>query len=547
MNFVGTRRGTATRSPVWAFNGMVCASQPLAVQAGVAVLRDGGSAVDAAIATNACLGLMEPTACGLGGDLFAITWDPREGKLSGLNASGCAPMAATIDKVRPEPDGTIPMHSPYAWSVPGAMEGWFALHGRYGKLPFERLLAPAIAYAEDGFPLSPVIAMEWAAGAREHATKAGFADVFMPAGRAPKPGERFRNPALAGTLRDIVASGPAFYRGRFAEAISAYSRLNGGFFAIEDFERNEPTWVDPVSSDYRGLTVWELPPNGQGIAALQMLNILENFDLAAMGRDSAEFWHTMVEAKKLAYADRAKYYADPAFAAVPVTELIAKDYARERAALIDPDHAALVDAPGDPLALSHKETTYLCAADSDGMMVSFIQSNYTGFGSGYAVPALGIGLQNRGGGFSLDPNHANCLQPGKRPFQTIIPAFASENGVPVMPFGLMGGDMQPQGHAQVIVNLVDFGMNLQEAGDAIRFRHVGSSEPTGTRMTDGGILYIEDGLASPAINGLKQRGHRLGRQVTAQYGGYQAIWRDPDTGAYCGATESRKDGCALGY
>lgn len=547
MNFVGTRRGAATRSPVWAFNGMVCASQPLAVQVGVAVLRDGGSAVDAAIATNACLGPMEPTACGLGGDLFAIVYDPREGELAGLNASGRAPLSASIDRIPPEADGTIPLHSVYAWSVPGCMDGWFALHGRYGKLPLERLLTPAIDYAEVGFPLSPVIAMEWAAGARQHGAKEGFADVFMPAGRSPKAGERFRNPALAQTLRDVVRSGPAFFRGRFAAEVSAYSRANGGFFAEEDFERNEPTWVAPVSTNYRGLTVHELPPNGQGIAALQILNILENFDLTSMGRDSAEFWHTMVEAKKLAYADRAKYYADPAFAAVPVQELISKDYARKRATLIDPDRAALIDAPGDPLALSRRETTYLCAADRDGMMVSFIQSNYTGFGSGYAVPALGIGLQNRGGGFSLDPGHANRLEPGKRPFQTIIPAFASRDGVPVMPFGLMGGDMQPQGHAQVVVNLVDFGMNLQEAGDAIRFRHLGSSEPTGTKMTDGGTVYIEDGLSQSAADGLKRRGHRLGRQVTAQYGGYQAIWRDTESGVYCGATESRKDGCALGY
>ena len=547
MNFVGSRRGDATRSPVWAFNGMVCASQPLAVQAGVAVLRDGGSAVDAAIATNACLGLMEPTACGLGGDLFAITWDPRDGRLSGLNASGRAPMASSIDRVPPEPDGTIPLHSPFAWSVPGCMDGWFALHGRYGRLPMERLLAPAIAYAEEGFPLSPVIAMEWASGARLHGAKPGFADVFMPGGRAPKAGERFRNPVLAQTLRDVITGGPAFYRGRFAEAISTHSRANGGFFDEADFERNEPTWVDPLSSDYRGFTVHELPPNGQGIAALQMLNILEHFDLASMGRDSASFWHTMVEAKKLAHADRAKYYADPEFASVPVSELISKEYAAGRAGMVDPEHAAMVDAPGDPRALAHKETTYLCTADRDGMMVSFIQSNYTGFGSGYAVPALGIGLQNRGGGFSLDRGHANRLEPGKRPFQTIIPAFASKDGVPVMPFGLMGGDMQPQGHAQVVVNLVDFGMNLQEAGDAIRFRHVGSSEPTGTKMTDGGTVYIEDGLAPEAAQGLKQRGHRLGRQVTAQYGGYQAIWRDPESGVYCGATESRKDGCAQGY
>ncbi len=547
MNFTGSRRGKATRSPSWAINGMVCCSQPLAVGVGVDVLKAGGSAVDAAIATNACLGLMEPTACGLGGDLFAIVWDPKAGQLAGLNASGRAPLASAIDKIPPDADGTIPLHSVYSWSVPGCMDGWFALHDRYGKLPVDRLLAPAIEYAGAGFPISSVIAMEWAAGLREHQGKAGFADVFLPGGRPPKAGERFCNPALAQTLREVAALGPEFFRGRFAEEVSAYSRANGGFFAEEDFAANEPTWVEPVSSDYRGITVWELPPNGQGIAALQMLNILENFDLAAMGRDSTQFWHTMIEAKKLAYADRAKFYADPAFASVPVAELISKPYARQRASLIDPERAVVVDAPGDPLALSHRETTYLCAADRDGMMVSFIQSNYTGFGSGYAVPSLGIGLQNRAACFSLQPDHANCLAPAKRPFQTIIPAFVSVDGVPVMPFGLMGGDMQPQGHAQVIANLVDFGMNLQEAGDAARFRHLGSSEPTGTKMIDGGTVFIEGGLIPEALAGLEHLGHRLGQQPTAQYGGYQAIWRDPISGIYCGATESRKDGLALGY
>lgn len=527
---------------------MVCCSQPLAAGTGVDILKAGGSAVDAAIATNACLGVMEPTACGLGGDLFAITWDPREGRLTGLNASGRAPMAIAIDKIRPESDGTIPLHSPYAWSTPGAAEGWFALHERYGRLPLEQVLAPAIRYAEEGFPLSPVIAGEWGVGAEQHSGKAGFAAVFMPDGRAPRDGELFRNAALARTLRDVAAQGREFTRrGRFAEAICAFSRANGGFFGAIDFEQNEPTWVDPVSTDYRGITAWELPPNTQGIAALQLLNLLENFDLASPGRESADFWHVLVEAKKLAFADRARYYTDPAFATVPVAELISKEYAKARARLIDMERAATEVGHGDPVALSRKETTYLCAADRDGMMVSLIQSNYTGFGSGYAVQELGIGLQNRGNLFALDSEHPNRLEPGKRPFQTIIPAFLTRDGAPLGPFGLMGGDMQPQGHAQIVVNLVDFAMNLQEAGDAVRFRHLGSSEPTGTVMRDGGQLSLERGLPDEVLAELSRRGHSFVRQPVNQFGGYQAIWRDAESGVYCGATERRKDGVALGY
>jgi gamma-glutamyltranspeptidase/glutathione hydrolase len=548
VNLAGIGRGKATRSTTWAANGMVCCSQPLAAAAGLEMLKAGGSAVDAAIATNACLGLMEPTACGLGGDLFAIAWDPKAGALAGLNASGRAPLAISIDKVPPDEDGTIPLHSPYAWSVPGAAEGWFELHARFGKLELAQLLAPAIRYAEEGFPLSPVIAGEWYWGAELHKDKAGFGDVFMPGGRAPVEGELFRNPGLARTLRDLAAEGRPFERsGRFAEAIVAYSRLNGGFFAPEDFERNEPTWVDPVASDYRGYTVWELPPNSQGIAALQYLNLLETFDLASLGRESADFWHVLIEAKKVAYADRARYYTDPAFAAVPVEQLISKQYAQRRAGLIDMEHAAESVSHGDPAALNRKETTYLCTADRDGMMVSFIQSNYTGFGSGYAVPELGIGLQNRGNMFALNPGHPNRLEPGKRPFQTIIPAFVTKDGAPLIAFGLMGGDMQPQGHAQIVVNLVDFEMNLQEAGDAARFRHTGSSEPTGTMMADGGLVSVERGVPEAVVEELERRGHRFHRQPPNQFGGYQAIYRDPESGIYAGATESRKDGVAIGW
>ncbi len=541
-------RGNATRSVVYGRHGMVACAQPLAAQAGLEMLKKGGSAVDAAIAINACLGLMEPTANGLGGDLFAIVWDPKAKSLEGLNASGRAPLALTIDKVPPEKDGTIPLYSPYAWTVPGACDGWFALHAKFGKLPMKEVLAPAIRYAEEGFPLSPVIAGDWQRSVARFKDKPGFADVFLPGGRAPAEGEVFRNPALARTLRLLATKGrDAFYRGEIADEIVKFSKANGGFFEKEDFARHTSTWQKPVSTDYRGWTVWELPPPGQGVTALQLLNLIENFDLKGMGRESADFWHLFVEAKKLAFADRARWFADPEYAKAPIAELLSKDYAKRRAVLVDRAHAATTDAPGEVSALNQKETTYLCAADGNGMMVSLIQSNYTGFGSGYCVPAVGIGLQDRGGLFSLDPKHPNALAPGKRPFHTIIPAFVTIAGEPVMAFGLMGGDMQPQGHAQVIVNLVDFGMNLQEAGDAIRFHHTGSTEPTGTVMTDGGVLHLEDGLPAEVLDELKRRGHVIEPEPVGAYGGYQAIWRDPKTGVYSGATEKRKDGCALGY
>jgi gamma-glutamyltranspeptidase/glutathione hydrolase len=541
-------RGEATRSPVIARHGMVCAAQPLAVQAGLDILKAGGSAVDAAIAVNACLGLMEPTANGIGGDLFAIVWDPKTAKLHGLNACGRSPLALTADQVPPEPDGTIPLYSPWSWSVPGCVDGWAQLHARFGRLPLAQVLAPAIRYAREGFPVSPVIASDWERGGRRFAAFPGFAEVFLPGGRAPREGELFRNPALAGTLERIADGGAdAYYRGPIAEAIVRYSREHGGRFTAEDFARHASEWVEPVSTNYRGWDVWELPPPGQGIAALQLLNMMELFDLRALGRGSADFWHLFTEAKKLVFADRARYYADPLFAAVPVAGLLAKDYARERASAIDMTRAAQVDSPGDPVPLSRRETTYLCTADEAGLMVSLIQSNYTGFGSGYVIPELGFCLQDRGNLFDLRPGRPNSLEPGKRPFHTIIPAFVTRDGQPLMAFGLMGGDMQPQGHAQVIVNLVDFGMNLQEAGDAIRFHHTGSSEPTGTAMSDGGVLHIEDGLPPEVLAELARRGHRLEGEPVGAYGGYQAIWRDPATGTYTGATEKRKDGCAAGY
>jgi gamma-glutamyltranspeptidase/glutathione hydrolase len=536
----------ATRSVVHARRGMVAAAHPLAAGIGVEVLRRGGSAVDAAIAVNAALGFLEPVACGIGGDLFALVWDAPSGRLHGLNASGRAPAALTADRVSPAADGTIALHSPAAWTVPGAVDGWFALHARFGRLPMAELLAPAIRAAEEGEPVPQVIAAAWGRAARTFADGPGFAAVFLPHGRAPREGEIFRNPALARAYRALADRGrSAFYDGPIAESIVAFSRAHGGYFTADDLARHASTWVEPISTVYRGVTVHELPPSGQGLAVLQMLNILERFDLAAMGRESVELWHTMIEAKKLAYEDRARFYADPEFAEVPVAALLSKDYAAERARLIDPRRAALRLDAGSP-RLADGDTTFLVTADAAGSMVALIQSNYTGFGSGHAIEAWGFGLQNRGALFSLDPDSPNRLEPGKRPFHTIIPALAMRDGKPWLAFGVMGGDMQPQGHVQILVNLIDFGMNLQEAGDAPRFYHTGSSEPTGTVMERGGLLSLERGVPDLVRRELARRGHQLGESIGG-FGGYQAIARDPESGVLSGASESRKDGCALGY
>jgi gamma-glutamyltranspeptidase/glutathione hydrolase len=536
----------ATRSVVHARHGMVAAAHPLAVQIGVDVLQKGGSAVDAAIAVNAALGFLEPVSCGIGGDLFALVWDVRTGRLHGLNASGRAPRAASADKVPPDEDGTIPSRSPWAWTVPGAVDGWFELHAKFGRLPLADVLGPAIKAAREGEPVPQVIAGQWESGARILKDKPGFAATFLPDGRPPREGEIFRNPGLARAYEALVKGGrDAYYRGEIARAIVEMSQKTGGLFTLDDFTAHRSEWVEPLSTDYRGVRVFELPPNGQGITALMLLNILENFDLRAMGRDSADFWHTMVEAKKLAYEDRARFIADPAFHPTSVDWLLSKGYARERARQIDRARAAeRIDAGHPPVASG--DTTYLAVADGDGNMVSLIQSNYSGFGSGYTVDGWGFGLHNRGAQFSLKPGQPNTLQGGKRPFHTIIPAFAMKDGKPWLAFGVMGGDMQPQGHVQVLVNAIDFGMDLQEAGDAARYYHTGSSEPTGTLMTTGGSLALESGVPAEVRRELVKRGHQVTDRV-GLFGGYQAVARDPATGVLSGATESRKDGCAMGY
>ena len=495
----------ASRSEVIASHGMAATSQPLATQIAVQILRSGGSAVDAAIAANAALGLMEPTGCGIGGDLYAIVWDANKKELAGLNASGRAPQRMTIDYFRDKGLDSIPPFGPLPVSVPGAVDGWFELHARYGRLPMKEILAPAIAYARDGFPVSEVIAHYFALNKKRIGEMPGFADTFMPTGDVPQKGEMFRNPRLANTYEAIAERGrDEFYKGGIARTIDAHMAEHGGLLRYDDMAAHTSEWVEPVSTNYRGWDVYELPPNGQGIAALQILNILEGFDIAAMGFASADYIHTLVEAKKLAFEDRAKYYADMDFVEVPVETLISKRYADERRKLIDPKRAAQSLPSGDA-KLRDGDTIYLTVADSDGNMVSLIQSNYRGMGSGVIPGELGFVLQDRAELFALDENHANALVPGKRPFHTIIPAFVMKDGEPLISFGLMGGAMQPQGHAQIIVNMVDFGMNLQEAGDAARVNHTGSSQPTGEVMSDGGIVHLERGGSAAVRAELERR------------------------------------------
>jgi gamma-glutamyltranspeptidase/glutathione hydrolase len=545
----------ASRSPVLAREGMAATAQPLATAVAVDVLKRGGSAVDAAIAANAMLGLTEPSACGIGGDLFAIVWDPKTRRLHGYNGSGRSPRGLSYAELVKQlgSAGPIQPFTPLAVSVPGAVDGWYALHERFGKLPMSELLAPAIRYARAGYPVTQVEAADWEEGIafilETDAPEKMFENLkktYLVNGRTPKAGEIFRNQDLAGSYEIIAKDGrDAFYRGDIAKTITAYLKRLGGFIDAEDLARHRGEWVDPVSVTYRGFQVFELPPNGQGIAALQMLNLLEAYDLAKMGRDSADFWHLLVEAKKLAYEDRARFYADPAFAAGPIQALLSKEYATERRKLIEMDRAAQQQPAGEPP--EHGDTTYISTADANGMMVSLIQSTYWEFGSGLVPDGLGFALQNRGVGFNFEKKHANVYAPNKRPFHTIIPAFVLKDGEPVFSFGVMGGFVQPQGHVQILVKIIDFGMNVQEAGDAARFAHSGSSQPTGEEMRDGGTLALEAGVPAEVVEALRARGHSVAHGEQPYVGGYQGIWRDPVNGVYHGASEMRFDGAAMGY
>ena len=538
-----TGKAFASRSEVIAQHGMAATSQPLATQVALDILKNGGNAVDAAIAANAMLGLVEPTGCGIGGDIYAIIWDAETKTLHGLNGSGRSPQSLTLDYFKQQGITEIPKFGALPVSVPGTVDGWFEMHEKFGSTPMTDILAPAIQYAREGFPVSELISYYLHRSVARIGQYEGFKETYMPDGEMPDTGDIFKNPALAATYEKIAKGGrDAFYKGDIARTIDAYIKAQGGFLSYADLASHTSTWVKPVSTNYRGYDVWELPPNGQGIAALQILNIMEHYDVESMGFGSPEYVHTFVEAKKLAFADRAKFYSDMDFNDIPVERLISKQYAAERQRTINPNRAAKrVDA-----GINEGDTIYLTVADNDGNMVSLIQSNFRGMGSGMTPTGLGFVLQNRGELFALDPEHFNVYAPNKRPFQTIIPAFVTKNNVPYLSFGVMGGGAQPQMHAQVIMNMIDFGMNTQEAGDAPRILHSGSSQPTGSEMTDGGYVSLESGFAVETRRALLKKGHVL-RDVSGAFGGYQAIRYDANNKVYFGASESRKDGHAAGY
>ena len=541
----------ATRSTVWGANGAAATAHPLASLIAIDSLRAGGTAVDAAIAANVALGFLEPIACGVGGDAFALLWDPQAREVVGLNGSGRSPMSLSLETQRARAKGgLIGSHGAISVSTPGAVDAWRMLHQRYGRLKWAELFAPTIALAEAGAPVAQTVAHYLASSKRAFTNPrlgveetANFLEVWAPEGRTPAEGEMFANPGLARTLRRIAEGGrEGFYEGETAEVIDRYFARIGGWLSKADLAAHRGEWVTPAMTTYRGVEVWGLPPNGQGLTTLQMLNMLERFDLAGMGFLSAPSLHHQIEAKRLAFEDRARYFADPAFAEIPIDWLISKDYAAERAKLIRPDRILTPVHPGQ--APGHGDTTYLCAADKDGMMVSLIQSNFRGMGSGLMPDGLGFMLQNRGELFSLEDGHPNVYAPGKRPFHTIIPGFATKGGEPWLAFGVMGGDMQPQGQTQIITGLIDYGLGLQEAGDAPRWLHEGSAEPTGEPARGDGVLRLEHGMPAETRAGLAALGWDIG-YAPGGFGGYQAIERLP--GRYAAASEMRKDGAALAY
>ena len=537
----------ATRTEVMAQNGMACTSHPLSTQVAIEILKSGGNAIDAAIAANAMEGLVEPHVNGMGGDLFAIVWDAKTQKLYGLNASGRSPYSLTLAEFKKRGLKHIPSLGPLPISVPGAVDGWFELNKKFGKMSMDKILAPAIKYAREGFPVHDEAANAWSKGIQLYGKFPNYIETFTLNGEVPKRGEIWKNPALANTFEKIAKGGrDAFYKGDIARTIDTYMKKVGGFLSYQDMADHTSEWIEPVSTNYRGYDVWELQPNGQGICALQMLNILEGYDFSKIQWGSAEHLHLFIEAKKLAFEDRAKYYADPAFAKIPVESLISKEYATERRKLIDPKKASAHYDAGNP-ALKDGDTIYLTVADKEGNMVSLIQSNYRGFGSGMCPDGLGFMLQDRGELYSLEEGQNNTYAPHKRPFHTIIPAFMTKNGKPYMSFGVMGGSFQPLGHTEIVMNMIDFGMNGQEAGDAPRIDHQGSSEPTGEKMEGVGLITLESGYPFETIRGLMQMGHKVGFAPPGSYGGYQSIRFDFDKKIYFGASESRKDGQSAGY
>ena len=541
-------RAFATRSEVMAQHGIACTSHPLATAAALDVLRKGGTAADAAIAANAVLGVVEPHVNGIGGDLYAIVYEAKTGKLYGLNASGRSPYSLTLDTFKNRNIKFIPPLGPLPVSVPGCVDGWFSLHGKFGRKTMPEILGYAIGYARDGFAVADEASVSWQRVEAVYGNFPNVRDVYLPGGRPPARGEIFRNPLLANTLEKIAKGGrDVFYKGDIARTIDAFMKKNGGFLSYRDLAEHSSEWVEPVSVNYRGYDVWELPPNGQGICALQMLNILEGFDFSKIAFGSPEHIHLFVEAKKLAFEDRAKFYADEKYMQPGVvSRLLSKDYATERRKLINPARAARNVEAGNP-NLKDGDTIYLTVADDEGNMVSLIQSNFRGFGSGMVPDGLGFMLQDRGQLFNLEPGQANTYAPHKRPFHTIIPAFVTKDGKPWMSFGVMGGSFQPLGHVEILMNMIDFGMNAQEAGDAPRIDHQGSSEPTGEKMTDSGEITLESGFPYVTIRALMRMGHHVGWAPPGSYGGYQAIRFDAASRIYSGASDSRKDGQAAGF
>jgi gamma-glutamyltranspeptidase/glutathione hydrolase len=541
----------ASRSAVWGIHGAAATAQPLATLAAIETLKAGGSAVDAAVAANACLGFLEPTANGIGGDCFVMLWDPKTRKVVGLNGSGHSPANLSLETVRGRAkNGLIPSRGAISVSVPGCVDAWWQLHQRYGQLPWKKLFEPAIGYATEGAPVAQTVAYYINASFKAFTGNntgieetENFRKVWAAQGRPPVEGEVFRNPALARTLGLIAKDGrDGFYKGEVAETIERYFKRIGGWMTQADLAAHKSEWTQPIVTNYRGADVYGLAPNTQGLTTLQILNILETFDVQKFGFQSAALIHHAVEAKRLAFEDRARYFADPDFSKTPIEWLNSQEYARERAKLIRPDRILTPVHAGE--APSHGDTTYFCTADSNGMMVSIIQSNYSGMGSGLMPDGLGFMFQNRGQLFALTDGHPNLYAPHKRPFHTIIPGFTVKNGEPWLAFGVMGGDMQPQGQAQVISNFVDFGLAVQEAGDSPRWHHEGSTEPTGEAQHGVGLLRVETGIPASTQKALADLGWKLGAS-DGGFGRYQAIERWP--GRYAAAADPRADGTALAY
>ncbi|MEO5591361.1 MAG: gamma-glutamyltransferase [Chitinophagaceae bacterium] len=523
---------------------MVCASQPLAVAAGYDILKAGGNAIDAAIAVNAMLSLTEPMMCGMGGDLFAIVWNEKEKKLYGLNASGRSPYNWSMNEAKNIGLKSIPSFGPLSWSVPGCVSGWTALLNKFGSKKLPELLAPTINYAKEGFPVSNIIAGDWKPenGVMDYSTLNG---VYFFGNKKLKAGDMFKNPDLARAFEIIAKNGGnAFYEGEIADTIIKFSQKNGGRFDKKDFTDHKADWIEPVCSNYRGYDIWQLPPNGQGIVVLQMMNLLENFDIASLKPNSADVFHLFLEAKKLSFQDRAIYYADTDFAKVPVKELISKAYAKQRATLIDPRKAAQAVVPGR--IKNSSNTVYLTVADAEGNMISLIQSLYSPWGSHCVVDGLGFALQNRGALFSLNDKAWNKLEPHKRPLHTIIPSFITQNNKPVFSFGVTGGDFQPQGQVQILMNIIDYKMPVQKAGEQHRIWHRESFEFTNEKAKDPGMIVTEPGFSPAVMQQLEKMGHRFSKQAR-YFGGYQGIWRTEEPRRYSGASDPRKDGCSFGY